>query len=203
MSQCFHKKMSSSMDECWCLQAKLPVYIPLPLPLAIESGLTIIWRLGDLRGVLSVGGLRPDAPWRELKVNPHASAAWTAAEVLMRGHLCGIARRFSALHKCTGSCAFGTSWSIGHRAGGGATPRFWTPTTPPTNCWPEAPWGGGGRGGIGGGGKGGAIGGGSRRGLGGGGLREGRLGGGGSRWGNLGVGGGGGTGSPYLPLPSL
>ena len=30
---------------------------------------------------------------------------------------------------------------------GGATPRFWTPTTPPTNCWPEAPWGGGGGGG--------------------------------------------------------
>ena len=29
-------------------------------------------------------------------------------------------------------------------ATGGATPRFWTPTTPPTNCWPEAPWGGGG-----------------------------------------------------------
>ena len=29
---------------------------------------------------------------------------------------------------------------------GGATPRFWTPTTPPTNCWPEAPWGGGGGG---------------------------------------------------------
>ena len=27
---------------------------------------------------------------------------------------------------------------------GGATPRFWTPTTPPTNCRPEAPWGGGG-----------------------------------------------------------
>ena len=36
--------------------------------------------------------------------------------------------------------------------GGGATPRFWTPTTPPTNCWPEAPWGGGG--GLGGGGSG-------------------------------------------------
>ena len=49
---------------------------------------------------------------------------------------------------------------------------------PPTNCWPEAPWGGGG-------------------------LREGRL-GGGSRWGDLGCWGGGeGTGSPYLPLPSL
>ena len=29
---------------------------------------------------------------------------------------------------------------------GGATPRFWTPTTPPTNCRPEAPWGGGGGG---------------------------------------------------------
>ena len=44
---------------------------------------------------------------------------------------------------------------------GGATPRFWTPTTPPTNCWPEAPWGGGGGGGgIGGGVQGGAIGGG-------------------------------------------
>ena len=70
------------------------------------------------------------------------------------------------------------------------------------------------------------MGGGSRRGLGGG-LREGRLGGGGSRWGALGWGGdpggahwgggggdpggaiwgvvgrGRGTGSPYLPLPSL
>ena len=31
--------------------------------------------------------------------------------------------------------------------GGGAIPRFWTPTTPPTNCWPEAPEGGGGMGG--------------------------------------------------------
>ena len=30
--------------------------------------------------------------------------------------------------------------------GGGATPRFWTPTTAPTDCWPEAPWGGGGQG---------------------------------------------------------
>ena len=27
------------------------------------------------------------------------------------------------------------------------TPRLWTPTTPPTNCWPEAPWEGGGGGG--------------------------------------------------------
>ena len=43
--------------------------------------------------------------------------------------------------------------------GGGATPRFWTPTTPPTNCWPEAPWGGLGRG-IGGGVQGGQLGGG-------------------------------------------
>ena len=30
--------------------------------------------------------------------------------------------------------------STGHGGGG----RFWTPTTPPTDCWPEAPWGGGG-----------------------------------------------------------
>ena len=70
---------------------------------------------------------------------------------------------------------------------------------PPTNCWPGAPFwgggGGGGGGGIGGGGLGGA--------MGGGGLREGRFGGGGSRWGNLRCWGGGGTGSPYLPLPSL
>ena len=41
---------------------------------------------------------------------------------------------------------------------GGATPQFWTPTTPPTNCRPEAPWGGGGGGGLGGGGLGGAPG---------------------------------------------
>ena len=42
---------------------------------------------------------------------------------------------------------------------GGPTPRFWTPTTPPTNCWLEAPGGGG---------------------DGGGGVLEGRWGGGGS-----------------------
>ena len=44
---------------------------------------------------------------------------------------------------------------------GGPTPRVWTPTTPPTNCWPEAPRGGGG-GGLGGGVLGGALGGGGR-----------------------------------------
>ena len=38
--------------------------------------------------------------------------------------------------------------------GGGATPRFWKPTTLPTNCWPEAPRGEGGGGGGGGGGIG-------------------------------------------------
>ena len=39
--------------------------------------------------------------------------------------------------------------------GGGVTPRFWTPTTPPTNCRPKAPLGGGGGGGgLGGGGSG-------------------------------------------------
>ena len=27
---------------------------------------------------------------------------------------------------------------------GGGGPRFWTPTPPPTNCWPEAPLEGGG-----------------------------------------------------------
>ena len=58
--------------------------------------------------------------------------------------------------------------------GGAATPGFWTPTTPPTNRWPETPWGGGG---LGGGVLGGAMGGG---------VREGWLGGGGSRWGDLG-----------------
>ena len=72
---------------------------------------------------------------------------------------------------------------------GGATPRFGTPTTPPpppTNCWPEAPWGGGGhwRGGLGG-----AMGGGLRQGRGGGGLRECRS--GGVEVGRFGSGGGG------------
>ena len=111
-----------------------------------------------------------------------------------------------------------------HRAvTGGATPRFWTPTTPPTNCWPEAPWGGGGGGGGGhlrGGFREGEWGGGYRRGWGGGGGGSGRVswggggggpsgairggGGGGGPGGAIwGVGGGGGgTGSPYLPLPS-
>ena len=59
--------------------------------------------------------------------------------------------------------------------GGGATPRFWTPTPPPTNCWPGALGGGGGGGGIGGGVQGGAMGGGGLGGAGGGALREGRL----------------------------
>ena len=87
---------------------------------------------------------------------------------------------------------------------GGATHRFWTPTTPPTNCWPEAPWGGGGGGGGGGIGGGG---GGSRRGDGGGGIggamgggiREGRL-GEGVQVGRFGVLGGGGH---RIPLPPL
>ena len=91
--------------------------------------------------------------------------------------------------------------------GGGATPRFRTPTTPPTNCWPEAPWGGLG-GGIGGGVQVGAIGGG--------GVKEG-LGGGCSgsvgwgfqvrRFGVVGLGGaiwgvGGGQGGAQAPLTS-
>ena len=54
---------------------------------------------------------------------------------------------------------------------GGATPRSWTPTTPPTNCWPKAPRGGGG-------GGGGLEGGGSGRGAGEGGSRGSRGGGG-------------------------
>ena len=74
---------------------------------------------------------------------------------------------------------------------GGAIPRFWTPTTPPTNCWPEAPGGGG----IGGGVQEGANGG-----------PSGRVGWGGEvqagQFGVLGRGRGG-TGSPYLPLPAL
>ena len=44
--------------------------------------------------------------------------------------------------------------------GAGATPWSWTPTTPPTNRWPKAPWGGGGGGGLGRGVLGGAMGGG-------------------------------------------
>ena len=54
-----------------------------------------------------------------------------------------------------------TSLAVAVAPRGGATPRFWTPTTPPTNCWPEAPWGGGGGGG----------------GMGGGWVKEGRMGG--------------------------
>ena len=50
---------------------------------------------------------------------------------------------------------------------GGLAPRVWTPTTPHTNCWPEAPLGG----------EGGLVGVGSGRGNGvGGGVHEGRLG---------------------------
>ena len=53
--------------------------------------------------------------------------------------------------------------TCGYDGGGGATPRFWTLTTPPppqTNRWSEAPRGGGVQGGrMGGGGIGGAGGG--------------------------------------------
>ena len=68
----------------------------------------------------------------------------------------------STLHTLNGSQkTYSLPFKICLRGPGGATPRFWTPTTPPTNCWPEAPWGGGGVGGGGvGGGGGGGIGGG-------------------------------------------
>ena len=53
-------------------------------------------------------------------------------------------------------CQRGAPWtgsSASRSATGGATTRFWTPTTRPTNCRPEAPvWGGGGGGWEGGGG---------------------------------------------------
>ena len=97
-----------------------------------------------------------------------------------------------------------------HSGQGGATPWFWTPTTPQLTVG-RRPLGGG----IGGGVQGGAMrgGGGSRRGLGGGALREGRLGGGpgaaiwgvggggGSRWSDLGCWRG--EGGHRLPLPPL
>ena len=96
------------------------------------------------------------------------------------------------------------------RGGGGASPRFLMPTTPPTNYWPEAPWGGGGGDGRGGGPRG------ANRGvLGGawGGGGSGRVGWGGSRWGDLGwwwgmdlggvIWGVGALGGHKLPLPPL
>ena len=75
---------------------------------------------------------------------------------------------------------------------GGATPRFRTPTTPPTKGWPEAPKGGEGGGGhLRRGFREGEWGGGYRRGWGGG---SGRVGwGGGSKGGSWGGGGGGGV----------
>ena len=82
---------------------------------------------------------------------------------------------------------------------GGATPRFWTPTSPPTNCWPEAPWGGGGA--LEGGFREGRLGGGVLEGLGGGGLREGWLGGGGPGGAIWGVGGGGAQAPLTSPCP--
>ena len=120
--------------------------------------------------------------------------------VLRQGHACASGRGGTGMPCCL--C------TISHSRGG-ATPRFWTPTSPPTNCWPEAPWGGGSGRRNGGGGIGGAGGGGGapRESVGGG-VQVGQFGvvvvGGGSRWGDLGCWGGRGrTGSPYLPLPSL
>ena len=49
--------------------------------------------------------------------------------------------------ECVSACVGNALQSVFPSEGtGGATPRFWTPTTPPTNCWLEAPWGGGGEG---------------------------------------------------------
>ena len=93
---------------------------------------------------------------------------------------------------------------------GGATHRFWTPTTPPTNCWPEAPWGGGDlRGGFregegGGGYRRGWRGGGAPGGSVGGGVQVGQFGvvGGGVQVGRFGVLGGGGAQAPLTsPCP--
>ena len=90
--------------------------------------------------------------------------------------------------------------------GGGATPRFGTPTTPPTNCWPEAPGGGGDWRGDGGGSRRGDRGGPGRVGWGGGGgVQVGRIGvvgGGGDPGGAIwGVGGGGAQAPLTSPCP--
>ena len=103
-------------------------------------------------------------------------------------------------HQGTGQSDFSTPGGSGRGGGtgggGGATPRFWTPTTPPTNCWPEAPWGGASEGVFREGEWGGGI-----RGAGGG-APGGSVGGGGPSGAIRGVGGGGGGGH-RLPLPPL
>ena len=119
---------------------------------------------------------------------------------------CGTAWRTQTSPWGTARGAWGTArgawdpWTSGTvPSPGGATPRFWTPTTRPTNCWPEAPWGGGGGGGSEGGGFregewGGGIGG-----AGGGGSR--RVGGGGGPSGAIRGGGGGGLGGAVVGVP--
>ena len=83
--------------------------------------------------------------------------------------------------------------------GGAVSSLLYATPPPPSRSGPKAPWWGGGGGGV----QGGARGGGREGRLGGGGGWEGQL-GGGSQVGQFGVVvGGEGTGSRYLPLPSL
>ena len=130
-------------------------------------------------------------------------------------HDCGAQQpRFPPQSLCARVCvcmclcvrACGCGCVCASREGGG-DPSVLDTTLPPTNCWPEAPWGGCGR-------RGSRRGewGGSRRGLaGGGGVLEGRLGGGGPGGANWGGGGdpsgaiwgvwGGGDPLPPVALP--
>ena len=115
--------------------------------------------------------------------------------------------------------ASGSFMLFPHGGGGGNPSVLDANDPPPTNCWPEAPWGWGWGWGLGGGGIGGGVkggrGGGARRGWeggppgglfgGGGGVQVGQFGvvvGKGSRKGDLGCWGGGGRGH-RLPLPPL
>ena len=75
-------------------------------------------------------------PLDSARASPPQSNFWVALGAFLWGH-----------RESGSSKSLELAVAVIYDMHGGATPRLWTPTTSPTNCWPEA-WGGGIGGGV-------------------------------------------------------
>ena len=157
---------TQAQDVCWYLCSCVCFCFGTRAPLALRQ--LPIKRPGCYNGMLSPDGAMSQTCGAETTAGISSAGIVHAAVDAATSH--GRARHFSSAscgyHRRHGCGTSKRGETAEHPGGspirkqkeekkerkswphttGGATPRFWTPTSPPTNCWPETPWGGGGLG---------------------------------------------------------